>query len=167
MLVSSSWGDAPAQQEDLTMSRFTSFVLAVTFAVACAACGRSDTGITASIQTKFAQDDLVKAHEINVTTQDRVVTLNGDVESVAAKEQAVRLARDTEGVRDVIDQLRVTMPPAATSGSFGSEIREGAEAVGSAIQKGAEATADAAKKAGKAIEDAVTDKDRDTDKDGR
>src|SRR5262245_50213173 len=102
------------------MKKATSFVSAAIVAAVCVACGQSDPGITASVKTKFAQDDLVKAYEINVTTQDRVVTLNGDVDSMAAKTQAIRIARDTEGVRDVVDQLRVM--GTATSGSLENDI---------------------------------------------
>jgi hypothetical protein len=155
---------------------------AIGFAVVTAACGQTDAGVTTKIKSKFAADDLVKAHEINVTTQDHIVTLSGNVENAAAKQQAVRLARETEGVRDVIDDLRVDT--AATTGdhditidvdddvergarSTGNAIERGAEATGDAVKKGAEATADAAKKAGRAVRDAVTDNDRDSDNDGK
>jgi len=59
-------------------------------------------------------DDTVKAHEINVTTRDHVVTLSGEVGSTAAKDQAIQIARQTEGVRDVVDQLTVKETAATT-----------------------------------------------------
>jgi hypothetical protein len=126
--------------------------------------------VTTSVKAKFAQDDLVKAHQIDVTTREGVVTLTGDVDGVAAKEQAVRLARNTAGVTDVIDQLRVEV--AATSGNevdvdVDRDLERGVRATGEAIRDGAEATADAAKKAGRAVRDAVTDDDRDSDRDGK
>jgi len=156
------------------MRALTGCISAAAFAI-LAACARTDAGITTSIKAKFAQDDLVKAHEINVSTHDRVVTLEGDVETVAAKEQAMRLARDTKGVREIVDQLRVDA--AATSGELDEDvdvdvdldedIKGGAKATGRAVREGAEAAADAARKAGKAARDAVTDADRDSDKDGK
>lgn len=151
------------------MKRLTTLCSAVMFALAMAACGQTDAGITTNIKTKFATDDLVKAHEINVTTQDHVVTLEGEVASTAVRARAVEIARTANGVRDVNDQLRVT---AATTGDVDidvdvdGKIEEGARETGQALKKGAEATADAAKRAGKAVRDAVTDSDRDSDRDG-
>jgi len=147
---------------------------AVVLACSAAACAQTDAGVTTSVKAKFAQDDLVKAHEINVTTREGVVTLTGEVDSVAAKEQAVRLARETAGVNDVIDELRVAVE--ATTGDLedldvdikvDQELERGVGEAGDAIREGAEATADAAKKAGRAARDAVTDEDRDSDRDGR
>jgi hyperosmotically inducible periplasmic protein len=77
-------------------------------AVLTVACGQTDTGITTAVKSKFAADDTVKAYQIDVTTENKVVTLAGNVETSAAKEQAVLLARNTDGVREVVDRLTVT-----------------------------------------------------------
>lgn len=78
--------------------------VAVLFAAACA---QSDAGLTTKVKTKLAADSTVKASQINVDTKNRVVTLSGTVDSEAAKTQAVALARGTEGVTDVVDNLSV------------------------------------------------------------
>ena len=151
------------------MKRLSSAVLAAAFALVTVACGQTDSGITAAVKTKFAADDLVKAHDINVTTQNHVVTLEGEVATTAAKERAIDLARGAKGVRDVNDHLQVR-DTAATSGDdydLGQDIERGLDKTGDAIKKGAEATGDAAKKAGRAVRDAVTDRDRDSDNDGK
>ena len=156
------------------MKSFSTFVVAVAIAFSAAACSQTDSGVTTKVKAKFAQDDLVKAHEINVTTRDGVVTLNGEVDTMAAHQQAIRLARDTEGVTNVVDELRVET--AATSGDrddvdvdvdVDGDVERGIDKTGDAIKRGAEATADAAKKAGRATRDAVTDDDRDSDRDGK
>jgi len=72
------------------------------------ACGQSDAGITTAVKSKLAADDTVKAYQIDVDTDKRVVTLAGDVQTTVAKDQALKLARETDGVRDVVDKLRVT-----------------------------------------------------------
>lgn len=79
-------------------------------------CAQSDPGITTAVKTKFASDDVVKAHQINVDTKDRIVTLSGSVDSGTARERAVQLARATNGVASVVDNLVVTPPAASTSG---------------------------------------------------
>ena len=55
----------------------------------------------------MALDDHVKSRAIDVDTTGSVVTLTGVVESSAERDQAVRLAQDTEGVTQVIDKLEV------------------------------------------------------------
>jgi hypothetical protein len=147
------------------MKRFSTFVAALAVALSMAACSQTDSGVTTKVKAKFAQDDLVKAHEINVTTREGVVTLNGEVDTMEARQQAVRLARETEGVTSVVDELRVEV--AATTGDLDDDLERGVRKTGDAIQEGAEEAAEAAKKAGRATRDAVTDDDRDSDNDGK
>ena len=40
-------------------------------------CGQTDPGITTSVKSKLASDDMVKAYQIDVDTKDHVVTLSG------------------------------------------------------------------------------------------
>jgi hyperosmotically inducible periplasmic protein len=70
-------------------------------------CAQSDPGITTSVKSQLAADDLVKARRIDVDTRDRVVTLSGEVRSAAEEAQALNIARNTKGVADVVDQLSV------------------------------------------------------------
>jgi osmotically-inducible protein OsmY len=64
-----------------------------------------ETGLTAKIKAKMALDDTVKARAINVTTRGTTVTLSGTVESTAEENRALALARETQGVTQVIDDL--------------------------------------------------------------
>ena len=63
--------------------------------------------LTLKIKSKMALDDMVKARTINVDTVGSVVTLTGTVESNQERERAVRLARETVGVTNVVDKLQV------------------------------------------------------------
>jgi hyperosmotically inducible protein len=65
----------------------------------------SEAGLTAKIKAKMTLDDLVKARTIDVTTQGTTVTLTGTVESKAERDRAVSLARETDGVTRVVDEL--------------------------------------------------------------
>jgi hyperosmotically inducible protein len=80
-------------------------VLAV--ALFTVACGQTDAGITAAVKSQFAADDVVKANDIDVDTQNKVVTLTGNVATAAEKARAVEVARATDGVTNVVDNLRV------------------------------------------------------------
>lgn len=70
----------------------------------------SDAELTTKIRSKMALDDTVRARTIDISTTGGVVTLAGTVGSAAEHDQAVRLARDTKGVTQVVDHLKVLWP---------------------------------------------------------
>jgi hyperosmotically inducible periplasmic protein len=136
-------------------------------AILTVACAQTDAGITTNVKTKLAADDTVKAYQVDVDTRNGVVTLSGTVENTAAKEQAINIARGTDGVRDVIDQIRVG-EAAATGGTYDLENRaergaaevkeEGRELTAEVKEESREAAAkagDVADKTGAAITDAA------------
>jgi hyperosmotically inducible periplasmic protein len=63
--------------------------------------------LTAKIKAKMALDDHVKARQIDVTTNGSTVTLSGTVGSDGEHDRAIRLARETDGITQVIDHLRI------------------------------------------------------------
>jgi hyperosmotically inducible periplasmic protein len=67
----------------------------------------SDTLVTTKVQAMFYLDREVKGMDIDVTTQNGVVTLTGTVDNEAVRKKAVADARSTEGVKQVIDKLSV------------------------------------------------------------
>jgi hyperosmotically inducible protein len=91
--------------KDMRNAKWKAVVL---FAAAlCVACAATDPGVTVKVKGKLAADEVVSASKIDVTTQDKVVTLTGTVSSKAERERAMQLARETEGVVDVRNQLLV------------------------------------------------------------
>jgi hyperosmotically inducible protein len=67
----------------------------------------TDGWITTRVHSKFVGEDLLKDSDINVDTNDHVVTLKGTVMSAAGRARAVEQAKEVEGVHRVIDQLRI------------------------------------------------------------
>jgi hyperosmotically inducible protein len=124
-------------------------VLAAAGLALTVACAQTDAGITTNVKTKLAADPDVKAYEINVDTRNHVVTLSGDVDTSTAKEKALQIARNTDGVTDVIDQLHVG-EAAATGGVVGEtadKAREVGKDVSDTVGNAARTTGDAAKDA--------------------
>jgi osmotically-inducible protein OsmY len=63
---------------------------------------------TTKIQAQYFVDPDVKGRNIDVTTDTNGrVTLRGRVDSEAAHKEALRIAKETEGVREVVDELTV------------------------------------------------------------
>lgn len=67
----------------------------------------NDAWITTKVHWFFTGEDLLKGSDINVDTNNHVVTLKGTVKSQAGKARAVQLARQTDGVKSVVDELAI------------------------------------------------------------
>jgi hyperosmotically inducible protein len=67
----------------------------------------TDAGITARIKSKMALDEIVEAADLDVDTNNGMVTVSGTVASAAERERALQLARETQGVTSVVDRLSV------------------------------------------------------------
>jgi hyperosmotically inducible periplasmic protein len=91
-------------------------VLSLVFVTGLAACSTtrsagtqlSDAEITSKVKAKLASDpDLYNVASIDVDTNERVVRLSGHVDSSAEKAEAEKLARNTEDVRDVNNDIEI------------------------------------------------------------
>lgn len=90
--------------------RILLIVLGALLALASSNCERrgvADSAITAIVKSKLAVDNETSSANINVDTKGGVVTLTGVVMTQSNKEQAERIARNTEGVTRVINNLTV------------------------------------------------------------
>jgi len=67
----------------------------------------AEAAITSKIKAKMVLDDYVKARAIDVTTNGSRVTVSGTVGSVEEHDRAIRLARETAGVTQVIDHVTI------------------------------------------------------------
>ncbi len=67
----------------------------------------TDAKITTVITTRFLFDSEVGGTDIDVDTDNGVVTLNGSVKSEAEKQLAVKIAKNAEDVQDVVDKLTI------------------------------------------------------------
>ena len=129
----------------------------------------ADAATTAAVKTKLLADTKVGGLAIDVDTKDNVVTLTGKVRSAAERTEAVRLARTTTGVKNVVSKLvvdpnykGVTDKDDKAKAEVKDEAKDAKNATkgttGKAVdatKKGAEKTGEAAKKAGQATKDAA------------
>lgn len=75
----------------------------------------ADGWLTAKVQAQFFADEDIKSRFIDVTARDGVVTLTGFVESDQVRQEAVEIARHTDGVSQVDDQLLIGQRPQETA----------------------------------------------------
>jgi osmotically-inducible protein OsmY len=66
-----------------------------------------DATITASVKSKLVGDKAANLTRIDVDTTNKVVSLNGVVETPEQKARAQKLASEVSGVRDVKNNLQV------------------------------------------------------------
>src|SRR5215475_623672 len=76
--------------------------------ISLAGCERrsaSDTTTNTAVKNKLAADPTTSAAKIDVDTTNGVVTLSGKVPTAAEKSEAERIARNTQGVRQVVNNI--------------------------------------------------------------
>jgi hyperosmotically inducible periplasmic protein len=66
-----------------------------------------DSAITASVKAKLAADGDINPFNIDVDTNEGVVTLQGRVAKQEARTKAEQHARETDGVRRVVNLIKV------------------------------------------------------------
>lgn len=74
-----------------------------------------DGATSAAVKSRLLWNHSTSALDIEVTSEDGVVTLEGEIESVEMRELAERLAADTNGVREVRNNLHIRNRDAAAT----------------------------------------------------
>lgn len=87
-----------------------------------------DATLTATVKSKLLWNRSTEGLDIDVDTQNGVVSLSGEAQSAEAKELAGRLADNTDGVRKVVNNLKVNGTP-----STAAKVQDSADQAGAAI----------------------------------
>jgi osmotically-inducible protein OsmY len=125
-----------------------------------------DGWLVMKIHSEFVDEDVLAGSNIDVDVKNGVVTLQGTVPSEAARARALQSAKNNDGVKNVVDQLRIA-PAAADRGTIDRAQDKTARAADKAADKTARAadkaedkldragekSANAAQKTGRAIDD--------------
>ena len=68
----------------------------------------TDEWIATRVRTNFSNDTALTGSAIEVESKNNVVTLTGTVPTAAARAKALAVAKEVEGVKRVVDKLKVT-----------------------------------------------------------
>jgi len=90
-LAANTTAESAGQKVDSSMSKVGNFM--------------DDSTITAKVKAALVDHESIKSTDISVKTEEKVVTLSGFVESQAQAEEAVKVAKEVEGVTSVSDKL--------------------------------------------------------------
>src|ERR1041384_2960262 len=99
---------------------------------ACSSQAVDDSTVTAKVKTKLAADTQTSAIKIGVDTVAGVVTLSGTVPTDTEKNKAEELAKNTDGVKQVVNRISVD-PNSLGATNFGDKADQAAKEVGGAI----------------------------------
>ena len=109
-----------------------------------------DGWLVMKVHSEMVDEDVLSGSDIDVDVKNGVVTLQGTVPSEAARARAIAVAKANDGVKNVVDQLK--MAPAKGSNMAAKADRAGDKAE-RAGEKAADKTVSATKKTGRAIDD--------------
>jgi hyperosmotically inducible protein len=148
---------------------FALAVLTLTVALAVPAFAQTgavkDGWLVMKIHSDLVDEDVLSGSNIDVDVKNGVVTLQGTVPSEAGRARAIAEARKTDGVKNVIDQLRIAPAydhgnvdkvqdkVAHTADKAGDKMAKTADKAEDKMDKAGDKTASAAKKTGRAIDD--------------
>jgi hyperosmotically inducible periplasmic protein len=111
-----------------------------------------DRWITLKIHSQFVPENALENSDIDVDTKKGVVLLNGTVASEAGRARAVAIAKATDGVNSVTDNLRIAAGTDMTNAARDAGAKA-ADKTKEAARDTRDATKDATGTTGKAITD--------------
>ena len=124
-----------------------------------------DAWLVMKVHSEMVDEDVLAGSNIDVDVKNGVVTLQGTVTSEAARSRAVAVAKANDGVKNVVDQLRIAparrgdrMDRAANKAERAAERAEdkterAGEKAANKAERAADKTAAAGRSAGRAVDD--------------
>src|SRR5687767_10110494 len=120
-----------------------------------------DGWLVMKVHSEMVDEDVLSGSDIDVDVKNGVVTLQGTVPSEAARARAIAVAKANDGVKNVVDQLKIAPAKgsnmAAKADRAGDKAERAAERAGEkaerAGERAADKTASATRKAGRAVDD--------------
>jgi hyperosmotically inducible protein len=109
-----------------------------------------DGWLVMKVHSEMVDEDVLSGSDIDVDVKNGVVTLQGTVPSEAARARAIAVAKANDGVKNVVDQLKIAPATGSNMAAKADRAGDKAERAG---EKAADKTASATRKTGRAIDD--------------
>ena len=118
---------------------FALAVLTLTIALAAPAYAQvsavKDGWLVMKIHSDLVDEDVLSGSNIDVDVKDGVVTLQGTVPSEAGRARAIAEAKKTDGVKNVVDQMRIAPAAGATMDKAKDTTAKAGDKTAAATQK--------------------------------
>ncbi len=125
-----------------------------------------DGWLVMKIHSEFVDEDVLSGSNIDVDVKNGVVTLQGTVPSEAARARAIQSAKNNDGVKNVVDQLRIGAAvhdngkvdraqdkTVAAADRAADKTARAADKAEDKMDRAGDKTANAAQKTGRAVDD--------------
>lgn len=116
-----------------------------------------DGWLVMKVHSEMVDEDVLSGSDIDVDAKNGVVTLQGTVPSEAARARAIAVAKANDGVKNVVDQLKIGPARgsnmAARADRAEDKAERAADKTARAGERAADKTASATRKTGRAIDD--------------
>jgi hyperosmotically inducible protein len=113
-----------------------------------------DGWLVMKVHSEFVDEDVLSGSNIDVDVKNGVVTLQGTVPSEAGRARALEVAKKNDGVKSVVDQLKIApVHNAGTMAKAEDKMAKTADKAEDKMDKAGDKSASTAKKAGRAIDD--------------
>lgn len=150
-----------------TIALLTVFTLGISAATAQVSTIK-DGWLVMKVHSEFVNEDVLDGSNIDVDVKNGVVTLQGTVTSEAARARALELAKKNDGVKNVVDQLRIAPArdnraeraadkaadkTARTADRAADKTARAADKAEDKMDRAGDKTASSTKNAGRAVDD--------------
>jgi osmotically-inducible protein OsmY len=106
-----------------------------------------DGWLVMKVHSEFVNEDVLSGSNIDVDVKNGVVTLQGTVPSEAARARAIAVSKANDGVKNVVDQLRIAPPRSGSMDRAADKTARAADKAEDKAQRAGEKTANAAERA--------------------
>jgi osmotically-inducible protein OsmY len=108
-----------------------------------------DGWLVMKVHSEMVDEDVLSGSDIDVDVKNGVVTLQGTVPSEAARARALAVAKANDGVKNVVDQLKI----APARGNMAAKADRAGDKAETAAERAGDKTASATQKTGRAVDD--------------
>ena len=112
-----------------------------------------DGWLVMKVHSEMVDEDVLSGSDIDVDVKNGVVTLQGTVPNEAARARAIAVAKSNDGVKNVVDQLKIAPARGSNMAGRADRAEDKAARAGDKAERAAERAGEKAERAGERAAD--------------
>jgi osmotically-inducible protein OsmY len=121
-----------------------------------------DGWLVMKVHSEMVDEDVLSGSDIDVDAKNGVITLQGTVPSEAARARAIAVAKANDGVKNVVDQLKIAPARGSNMAARADRAEDKAARAGDKAERAAERAGEKAERAGERAADKTASATRKT-----